>query len=405
MATIGGPNTEKDGLVFGYDTGYGVADNNTATRFYPGENTVNILPSGPAIGTGDFSRQSYHNESFTYSKVTNYKGRADVHKLYINPSGNTADPYADFGGQYHKSGGSAVGDVYALSLDFHVAKGINKPSLGSVYANGYKSPTSAGAASLGTSIDVDLGDGWTRRTRIATITAAGNTWWRFGCNTDGNETEVYIDNVQIELKSHATPFVDGTRSTTQSLIDLTKTTDIDVSNVSFDSTGQPTFDGTDDYLPTSFTRGTLGDVLTMIAYYKFDGNTSRTYTPVFGGIDSGGGTEFFIGKNSGNTNIGVQDGNYSGNFVQGSSAWDGNYHQIVYTYNNGIGKIYLDGILKSTGNFTKCNSAEEILIGREAEGSGYWFIGDITRACVYSKVFTAEEVLEDFNALKNRFDI
>ena len=44
------------------------------------------------------------------------------------------------------------------------------------------------------------------------------------------------------------PFVNGTRSSTASLIDLKETTDIDVSNVSFDSTGQPTFDGTSDYI-------------------------------------------------------------------------------------------------------------------------------------------------------------
>ena len=31
-----GPKIVREGLVFGYDTGYGVADNSTATRFYPG---------------------------------------------------------------------------------------------------------------------------------------------------------------------------------------------------------------------------------------------------------------------------------------------------------------------------------------------------------------------------------
>ena len=36
MATDGGPNIERDGLVFGMDTGYGVANNSTATRFYRG---------------------------------------------------------------------------------------------------------------------------------------------------------------------------------------------------------------------------------------------------------------------------------------------------------------------------------------------------------------------------------
>ena len=43
MATDGGPNIEKDGLVFGMDTGYGVANNSTATRFYRGDPTENKI--------------------------------------------------------------------------------------------------------------------------------------------------------------------------------------------------------------------------------------------------------------------------------------------------------------------------------------------------------------------------
>ena len=41
-----GPNVTNDDLVFGYDTGYSVADNTTATRFYPGEPTTNVLTTG-----------------------------------------------------------------------------------------------------------------------------------------------------------------------------------------------------------------------------------------------------------------------------------------------------------------------------------------------------------------------
>ena len=38
-----GPHIIKDGLVFGYDTGYGIADNNTTTRFYPGQPATNLV--------------------------------------------------------------------------------------------------------------------------------------------------------------------------------------------------------------------------------------------------------------------------------------------------------------------------------------------------------------------------
>ena len=38
-----GPHIIKDGLVFGYDTGYGIADNVTGTRFYPGKPSTNLV--------------------------------------------------------------------------------------------------------------------------------------------------------------------------------------------------------------------------------------------------------------------------------------------------------------------------------------------------------------------------
>ena len=36
MATSGGPKTKTDDLAFGFDTGYPISDNTTATRFNQG---------------------------------------------------------------------------------------------------------------------------------------------------------------------------------------------------------------------------------------------------------------------------------------------------------------------------------------------------------------------------------
>lgn len=408
MATAGGPNIERDGLVFGYDTGYGVADNSTSTRFYPGEPSVNLLPSGPALGTGNFSRQAAHNESFTYSKVTNYKGRADVHRLYINPTGNTADPYADYGGQYHKSGGSAVGDVYAVSLDFYVAKGNNSPSLGSVYADGYKSPTSSGAASISGNSDTDLGDGWTRRTRIITITTAGNTWLRFGCNTSGNETEIYIDNVQVELKSHATPFVDGTRSSTQSLIDLKRTADIDIGNVSFDSNGQPTFDGTNDYIDVTSMSGFSLKNITIIA--KPFENITPSYLGYYPQWMEQSG--FYIAQGpwtGGATNETFHIWNSNGTMTHIRDNISNDWHQFVWNWNGTTYDCYIDGIQKTT--YARSNGHAELIVINTntlrlgANFSTYFYKGDMAVIKMYNRALTATEVQQNFNAYKNRFDI
>jgi hypothetical protein len=405
-----GPNTVKDDLVFGYDTGDGVADNSTATRFYPGESTINLIPSSAATGTGNFSRSSHHNEGFTYSNVTNYRGRANVHRLYINPSGNTAAPYADYGGQYYKSGGSVVGDVYAISFDFYVAKGNNSPSLSTAYANGYKSPTNAGAASITANSDVDLENGWTRRTRIATITIAGNTHWRFGLNTGGNETEAYLDNVQIELKSHATPFIDGTRSSTASLIDLKRTTNIDVSNVSFDSTGQPDFDGTGDFIKASSTHSITGDI-TLEGVFNEDTSSSPHTTVICTDTGHQYGVKLMSYKNS--NRYGLWLGFGSSSYVaMHAGTLDNNttYHLVgSWEQSTGVVKIYLNGVLKSTlstGQTSAISLNEaKVVIGADYHSLSYGLNGKVYVGKVYQKVLTATEVKQNYNAYKNRFDI
>ena len=179
-----------------------------------------------------------------------------------------------------------------------------------------------------------------------------------------------------------------------------------IANSTTGSVGYFKFEGTDDYCTTGFTRGTLGNYLTISAWYKYLGTSGRTYSAIIGGKEPPGiGTEFFIGKNAGNTNIGIQDGNYYDSFVTGSNAFDGNWHHLVYTYDNGTGKIYLDSVLKNTNSFTKCNDAEEIIIGGETEGSGYYFDGHISSVSFYNRVLTASEVQQNYNALKSRYII
>ena len=224
----------------------------------------------------------------------------------------------------------------------------------------------------------------------------------------GTVTSVGGDTIHTFTTSgNFTPLVNTNASAVLGLSDLS-------GNRNFGTTtGSPTyssanggslyFEGSDEYITTGFTRGTLGNQSTLISWYKYTGTPGRTYSPIFGGKESGSGTEFFIGKNAGNTNIGVQDGNYYDSFVTGSNAFDGNYHQIVYTYDNGTGKIYLDGTLRNTNSFTKCNDSEEIVIGVELEGSGYYFTGNIAQASIYNRALTAAEISQNFNALRGRF--
>ena len=412
-----GPKTINEQMIFGYDTAHGVADNHTATRFYPGEPTFNYAnPNSVSQGGWGGSIRS--------GQTDQANGEFDLRVSNFN--GNPGAGWRSFTWNMNSHSGSAV----TISATVEIPDD-SPGDFAWVMAGGTTTATYLGYSSSSERYQKST-KGTERISWSGTIGSTGTNYQPSGhigftvWYNDGipnSNSYITVKDVQIEKNSHATPFhrQGFVRDTLNegnpfpSLLRLDTTlNDVNVDDVSFNATGQPTFDGTDDYIVTNLTRGDLGDSFTIIAYYKYTGSSSRGYTPIFGGHESGGGgTEFFIGKDTGNTNIGVQDGNYSGSFVTGSNAWDGNYHQIVYTYQligsssstNGTGKIYLDGVLKTAGSFTKCNTGENIRIGNEADGSGYRFLGDIPRACIYKRAFTAGDDLEDFNTHKNRFNI
>jgi hypothetical protein len=50
MGTFVGPDLTNENLVYGYDTGYGIANVTTGTRFYPGEPTTNLQSGNQTTG-------------------------------------------------------------------------------------------------------------------------------------------------------------------------------------------------------------------------------------------------------------------------------------------------------------------------------------------------------------------
>lgn len=394
MALFHSPKTATDGLVLMYDTGN--------SKSYKGEPTENLVPVGDRTLTTVLQRQSYHHATWTYSLETNINGRADVLKIYLNPTGSESSaPYADFGFQAYKSGGSQVGDVYAVSFDYYVTKSTNTPSLLVAYANGYKSPTSASAATLGTYTTTDLGNGWVRATRITTITTAGNTHWRFGLNSNYNETEVYVDNFQVELKSHATPFVDGTRSATQGLIDRTGNTTIDLSNVSFDSNAQMTFDGTDDYIDLGDLGLGSGPFTVEAVIYP---TLASTYHVFFRkGDDSTSNTnmDWSMGYDYNQFHVRTQNASVSINEYAGAN-FVNNYGHVALTYDGSTIRMYVNGSEVSNRTVTLANNYSNYSIGR---GINNYAQLDVNTLKVYNQVLTSTEVTKNFNATKSRFGL
>lgn len=168
------------------------------------EGTVNYVPPGERTCASSFQ----HQGGGTFTLEEGGQGRTDVNRISVVGSPGS-DLYAYFG--FYNAVTSVVGDIYTVSYEYKQIKGTGYPELQSIYANGYKLPDQSQAATLGPEEFIMLKDGWIRCSRKVTITVAGNTWFRWNMFSNEMDSEVLVDNFQIERKQYATSFIDGVR--------------------------------------------------------------------------------------------------------------------------------------------------------------------------------------------------
>jgi hypothetical protein len=372
MATIGGPNTEKDNLVFGYDTGYGVADNNTSTRFYPGEPTTNQADTDAKRNWGT------HNGATSSTTTAPEKGPGWKKLIITNINGNNYR-LAQFPYLAHANGTtrtySVEFDVGSLTGYFMFVDGTSGYAQTNVSGKGRYSTTIT-ASGGNKSIAIFLG--------------------KSGTHSSINHV-IYYKEYQVEEKSHASPFTDSTRSDTTSLIDLKKTTNIDVSNVSFDSTGQPEFDGTDDEIDITFPTlsSNLGSIEVVVAR-----KDTTTNSFIFGAV--GGSTNRYYLRHAASTSYDACRGNPLASASFGSLTEDKFYH-LVMTWNANTIYAYTNGELMNTSSYT--NPGTSITSGNIGQGSGNHVMADLPVFKIHSQILSATEIKNNYKAYKNRFNL
>ena len=389
MATIGGPNTEKDNLVFGYDTGYGVADNTTATRFYPGEPTTNSTILTGYGWNGDGSNQSFANKGAT--TITDNSLKYNGYDTVLWTPGSSLNCYLNGSSDLNLNDNSTIWtfSCYVKREDGAVISSLN------VYLY---YPNSDGSAS-GTI--VDCGNGWYRVSRTRTGTSDNIGLAGFTGFSSGHK--YYLSGVMLTKNNHTVPYINvqSSRSSTQSLIDLKRTKDTDVSNISFDSTGQPDFDGSNEYINLgNYDALKLGFDFSlefvvkpeqdkwMYFFHKgYGANNALAW-----GRHSSGDDWFF------STYI---SGGYQNTYM--GTATLNKYCHLVATYDGANLRLYENGILKATS--AKTHQMMDTNTSAGIGGPDRYWNGKIPVAKVYSKVLTTEEVQQNYNAYKNRFDI
>lgn len=86
---------------------------------------------------------------------------------------------------------------------------------------------------------------------------------------------------------------------------------------------------------------------------------------------------------------------------------DGKIHNIIATYKNNKLILYIDGILNKSANVSQGLTYPNLNfnIGRWVGGQSQYYKGNIYSAKVYNKYLTKDEILEDYQYEKNRYNI
>ena len=388
MAIIGGPAIERDGLVFGYDTGYGVADNSSSTRFYQGKPTTNIVPislSNPLWFNEYSSGRILQSETLFGQPV--YEFKSNDGQIYVSPFAFNS---------YDRSTNNLTLSVYAKNI------GTSAASINTYLGGDF------GTDSLGESNNKTIpSDNIWRR----------YSWTRFSAAMTANylefrtsSTGVVISCPQLEIGTTVTPLINGTRSSTQSLIDLTKTTNIDVSNVSFDSTGQPTFDGTDDKIElTGFVQTPNPNNFSVEAIVNLSTHNSNTNigSVIVNNYSSLRGWIFYLKGPSSTLGLRHHYNGTSGAYdiVYGTGINLNQWYHIIGTDDGTTVRLYINGVQVQTGNSSPAtNYSGQPLIG-QFPGNNAVTNGKIPVTKIYNRALTAQEVQQNYNAYKNRFNL
>lgn len=411
MPTSAGPNISgEENLVFGYD----LSDQSNS---FIGEPTTNVFTS---YGTSGFGSSADNSVGFPiqggYGLIR--LGYGQNFGGYTIKSTDVVYKYnlGNYGCHYHGMLTTIPSGVYlTFSFEYYLSPGlvIETSYLANVenYGNG--------ALSGGLSVPNSTTGVWHKASFTVGPTSSSGSQAMFiypgGCGGRlAASGYVLYKNPQVEFKNHKTPFVNGSRSNTQGLVDLYGNSTIDVSNVSFDSNAIMTFDGTNDVIliPTNSVFNTnIFSVESIFKLGTYD-NQHRTIAARNASVYSHsngwwmGTLRNGLGNNNNDFRIFFWGDSSYVTYNTSNGGNDGKYHHMVISCDGVTVFFYVDGQLaysasKPSGNLY--SSSENVLIGQSPVGDNW--SGDIPMVKFYNRSLSSSEVLNNYNNIKRKYGI
>jgi hypothetical protein len=337
-------------------------------------------------------------------------------------------------GYYHLSsmGGDSESGAHSISCYIYPLSSITNFTIGMLGDSGNTITFNftTGAITYGGSIS-------NRNAFMSTVVGFPG-WYRVGANIEGRAggwvgclgldtytsytpsapyKSFYITGMQYEYKDHCTPYVFGTRSATQGLLDLTRNTTVDLTNAKFDSSGSLNFPinaSANSYATTNTNCNLTGDQ-TLTAWIKPTFGSSTPHRTVICTDSSYQyGIKLMNYKNNARWGLWVGWGSSNYEALTGTDINNNQWKMITGTWkqSTGIVTLYLNGAYVtqfSTGNTNAISlSTGNIWIGMGYEvgfGNGQSYEGKIDSAAIYNRTLNGDEILKLYNRSKGRYGL
>ena len=374
------PSIVTNGLVLAYDM-------NNTSRSWMGAPTTNLTTFDIAVS--GFNTDAPGNLTQTgSSSEMKYRGRLS-RKMVVG---------AGYWNSYIYTYNTSVSStVFALSFKVKVQDGSHP----NTFMSGgyiYGSVGSFYPALSFTAID----DGW----YLAYCTYSGtsmtlNSLTGMNGTSPGAKT-FYLTDYQIEALTITTPFVTGTRSSTQALLDLTGQNTLSASSLTYASDNTFSFNATGNYitLPTSIGYTTT---VSAFAWIKTAGTPRGGYHIICGTTE----LEISI-PTAGDLRTGVVTSGTRYVSNHGSGLTSGTWHYCGFTFDGSTKISYIDGAnvgsIGTVGTLTSSISGRSMGIFGVGDAT-YGMNGMIGQFTVYNRALSATEVAQNFQALRGRYGL
>jgi hypothetical protein len=394
MGFFRGPNIITDGLVLALDA--------ANIKSFKGEPTTNLVTDPLNITSGFGSGAGVTRATGT---LLNFTGQNNAGTItgngtasYVAYVGNIG---ATTGNKYTTTWYLKAGTKTSVDLNWGGAHNGNRTNFTINLLTG--AVTNLTLASGETYSVESSNNGFYKISYSSTLTGA-NYYPQISITTSVDY--LIFGGIQIEQKPYATPFVNGTRGTTVATgggwADRSGNSNHGelVNGVGYNSgnLGSLVFDGVDDHITTSQLSGRnpATEPFTIEAWVKSDQTvTSRMWIDA---TSNGTNQRFYATLINGSTsNIGIQGSGWSD-----STPNDTNWHYQAIVMDGNTARGYDNGIQVQTKSYTSYTLPGPLIIGGR---SGYIWLGQIANFKIYNRALTADEVLQNYNALKSRYGL